>query len=88
MNKSELIEAMANDAGLPKIVCRKALEAFLATVEKAMKSGEKVSLVGFGTFVVAKKAARTGYNPSTKQPIDIPAKRSVRFKPGNDLLLE
>lgn len=88
MNKLELIEAMANDAGLSKVVCKKALEAFIAVVEKAMKNGEKVSLVGFGTFVVVKKAARSGYNPSTNQPIDIPAKASVKFRPGSGLMLD
>ena len=87
MNKSELIDAMAVEAGLPKIVCKKALEAFVATVVKAMKENEKISVVGFGTFTVVKRAARTGYNPATKQPIEIAAKKSVKFRPGNDLVL-
>lgn len=87
MNKGELIHAMALESGLTRVECQKALEAFLVSVEKAVKAGDKVSLVGFGTFSVTERAARTGINPVTKQKIEIPAKKSVKFKAGTDLLL-
>lgn len=86
MNKTELIDAMATDAGLPKIVCKKALEALIETVRKTLKNEEKIALAGFGTFVVTKRAARKGINPATKQVIDIPAKTTVKFKSSKDLL--
>lgn len=88
MNKAELINAMAAESGLTKADSKKALDAFVASVSKAMKAGEKVSLVGFGTFSVAERAARTGINPSTKQPIQIEAKKVVKFKPGAELTAE
>lgn len=85
MNKSDLINAMATEGGMSKAVAKNALDAFIAAVTKAMKEGDKVALVGFGTFSVSERAARTGINPSTKQPIEIPAKRVVKFKPGAEL---
>ena len=88
MNKSELINAMAAESGLSKVDSKQALEAFINAVGKAMKAGEKVSLVGFGTFSVSERAARTGINPSTKQTIEIPAKKVVKFKPGTELTAE
>lgn len=88
MNKSELINAMAVESGLSKVDSKKALDAFINAVGKAMKAGEKVSLVGFGTFSVSERAARTGINPSTKQAIEIPAKKVVKFKPGAELTAE
>lgn len=88
MNKSELISAMAAESGLSKVDSQKALNAFIASVGKAMKAGEKVSLVGFGTFSVAERASRTGINPSTKKPIQIAAKKVVKFKPGAELKAE
>ena len=88
MNKSELINAMAAESGLSKVDSKNALEAFINAVGKAMKAGEKVSLVGFGTFSVSERAARTGINPSTKQTIEIPAKKVVKFKPGTELTAE
>ncbi len=88
MNKSELINAMAVESGLSKVDSKKALDAFINVVGKAMKAGEKVSLVGFGTFSVSERAARTGINPSTKQAIEIPAKKVVKFKPGAELTAE
>ena len=86
MNKSELINAMAAESGLTKTDSKKALDAFMAAITKALKAGDKVSLVGFGTFV-AERAARLGINPSTKQSITIPAKRVAKFKPGMELTL-
>ncbi|MCD8094188.1 MAG: HU family DNA-binding protein [Bacteroides sp.] len=88
MNKAELISAMAAESGLTKADSKKALDAFTASVGKAMKAGDKVSLVGFGTFSVAERAARTGINPSTKKPIQIAAKKVVKFKPGAELTAE
>ncbi len=88
MNKAELISAMATESGLSKVDSKKALDAFIASVVKAMKAGDKVSLVGFGTFSVAKRAARTGINPSTKRAIQIPAKKVVKFKVGSDLVVK
>lgn len=88
MNKSELINAMAAESGLSKVDSKKALDAFISVVSKAMKAGEKVALVGFGTFSVSERAARTGINPSTKQTINIPARKVVKFKPGTELTAE
>lgn len=79
---------MAAESGLSKGDSKKALDAFLASVGKAMKAGDKVALVGFGTFSVAERSARTGINPSTKQVIQIPAKKVVKFKPGTELTVE
>lgn len=85
MNKSDLINAMSAESGMSKVDSAKALNAFIASVTKALKDGEKVTLVGFGTFIVHGRAARIGINPSTKQPIEIPAKKVVKFTPGTDL---
>lgn len=85
MNKSELISAVAAEAQLSKADAKKALDAFVSAVTKAMKAGEKVSLVGFGTFSVSERAARTGINPATKKSITIPAKKVAKFKPGAEL---
>ena len=67
MNKADLISAVAAEAGLSKVDAKKAVEAFVSTVTKALQEGDKVSLIGFGTFSVAERSARTGINPSTKQ---------------------
>ena len=88
MNKAELISAMAAESGLSKTDSKKALDAFIASVTKAMKAGDKVSLVGFGTFSVVERGARMGINPSTKKPIEIAAKKVVKFKPGAELTAE
>ena len=88
MNKSELIHAMATESGLSKADAKKALDAFIASVTNALKEGDKIALVGFGTFSVSERASRTGINPATKQPIEIPAKKVVKFKPGADLTVE
>ena len=85
MNKSELINAMAAESQLSKADAKKALEAFVSAVTGALKAGEKVSLVGFGTFSVSERAERTGINPSTKEIITIPAKKVAKFKPGTEL---
>lgn len=85
MNKAGLIAAMAEKAGLSKKDTEKALAAFTATVEEALKGGDKVQLVGFGTFEVRQREARTGINPSTKESIEIPASKVPAFKAGQAL---
>jgi len=85
MNKSELINAIAAEAGLTKVDAKKALDATIKAVTDALAAGDKVSLVGFGTFSVAERSARTGINPSTKQTISIPAKKTAKFKAGAEL---
>ena len=84
MNKSELIAAMAIESGLSKVNAKKALEGFLTVVSKELKSGGKITLVGHGTYQVMEKSARTGVNPQTKAPIQIAAKKVVKFKPAAD----
>jgi len=86
MNKAELINAIAEETGLSKVSSKKALDAFLSTISSELKKGGKVTLVGHGTYQVVEKSARTGINPQTKTPIQIPAKKVVKFKPGVDLL--
>ncbi len=85
MNKAELIEAIASDAKISKADAKRALDAFVNTTSKALKKGDRVALVGFGSFSVSNRAARTGRNPQTGKEIKIPAKKVVRFKAGADL---
>ena len=85
MNKTELIDAMAADAGITKAAAKKSLESFLGNVEKSLKKGNRVSLVGFGSWSVSKRNAREGRNPSTGKTIHIAAKKVVKFKAGSDL---
>ncbi len=85
MNKSELINAIAEKAGLSKVDAKKALEAFTATVEETLVAGGKIALVGFGTFSINEKGERTGINPKTKEAIKIAAKKVVKFKAGAEL---
>ena len=88
MNKAELISAMAAGAEITRADATKALNAFLDVVMDALKKGEKVTLVGFGTLSVAERAARTGINPVTKETIEIPARKVVKFKPSTELWFE
>ena len=85
MNKTELIDAMAADAGISKAAAKKSLESFLGNVEGALKEGNRVSLVGFGSWSVSERAARDGRNPQTGKTIKIKAKNVVKFKAGSDL---
>ena len=85
MNKAELISAIAAEVGLTKVDAKKSVDAIVAVVTKVLKVGDKVTLVGFGTFAVSKRAARTGINPSTKKPIKIAAKKVAKFKAGAEL---
>ncbi len=82
MNKAELIDSIAKDAKLTKADAGRALDAFLAATSKTLKKGDKLTLVGFGTFSVAKRPARTGRNPKTGKAIKIAAKKVAKFKPG------
>lgn len=82
MNKAELIEAMAANSGLTKADAQRALESFTSTIGKALKKGDTVSLIGFGTFSVKKRAARTGRNPATGETIKIKASKTPSFKAG------
>ena len=85
MNKTEFINAVAEKSGLSKVDAKKAVEAFVETVSSELKEGGKVALLGFGSLSVAEKSARKGVNPKTKQPIEIPARKSVKFKAGAEL---
>jgi len=85
MNKQQLIDAIAKDANISKADAKRALEAFTGNVEKTLKRGEDVRLIGFGTFKVKKRKARTGINPQTKQAIKIKARKVPAFVPGAEL---
>jgi len=85
MNKSELIAAMAEKTGLTKKDCEKALGAFTCAVQESLKAGDKVQLIGFGSFEVKARAARTGRNPATNKEITIPASKAPVFKAGKAL---
>ena len=85
MNKSDLIDAMAEDAGVTKAAAKKALESFLGNVQGSLKNGNRVSLVGFGSWSVSKRAARNGRNPQTGAVIKIKAKKVAKFKAGKEL---
>ncbi len=86
MNKNELISCMASSTGMTKTDSAKALDAFINSVTKSLKSGKEVRLVGFGTFGVSKRAATTGRNPRTGAAIKIPARKVAKFKPGKSLM--
>jgi DNA-binding protein HU-beta len=85
MNKQELISAIAGKAGLTKADAKKGLDATIEAVGEALKAGDKVALVGFGSFSVSERSARTGRNPQSGKEIKIAAKKVVRFKPGAEL---
>ena len=82
MNKAQLIDAIAKDSKLTKVAARKALDATMSAITKSLKKGEGVTLIGFGNFSVAKRAARTGRNPQTGKPLKIAAKKVAKFKAG------
>jgi DNA-binding protein HU-beta len=85
MNKTELIDAIAANSGLTKADAKRALDGFTNSVEGALKNGDRISLVGFGSWAVSQRAERTGRNPKTGKEIKIEAKNVVRFKAGADL---
>ncbi len=85
MNKGELVSAVAQEAGLTKTNAETAVNAVFQTIRNSVSKGEEVRLIGFGTFAVTNRAASTGRNPRTGEPIKIPAKKQVKFKAGKDL---
>jgi DNA-binding protein HU-beta len=85
MNKAELVDAIASDTKLTKADSKRALDAFVTVTSKSLKKGEKVIIIGFGSFSVNKRAARTGRNPQTGKTIQIKAKKVVKFKAGAEL---
>ena len=85
MNKTELIEKIATGSELSKADAKKALDATVAAIKDALVAGDKISLVGFGTFRVNERPAREGINPATKEKIQIAAKKVIKFKPGTEL---
>lgn len=82
MNKADLINAIAEKANLTKVDAKNALDATLSAISEALAAGDKVALIGFGTFSVTEKGARTGINPRTKKKIEIAARKAVKFKTG------
>lgn len=85
MNKADLINSISEKTGLTKTRSNEVIDAFLDSVTESLSSGEKVTLVGFGTFTTYQRDARKGRNPKTGESIDIPAKKVARFKAGSDL---
>ena len=85
MNKTELVEKIAAGAGISKVDAKKALDAAIVAVKDALIAGDKISLVGFGTFSVNERPAREGINPATKAKIQIAAKKVAKFKAGAEL---
>jgi DNA-binding protein HU-beta len=85
MNKAQLIDAMATDAKLTKADAKRALDAYIKATTQSLKKGDRVALVGFGSFSVSKRNSRTGRNPQTGKPITIGAKKVVKFKAGTEL---
>ena len=85
MNKTELIDTIAEAADLSKADAGKALQGFMDAVTKTLSKGEKLSLIGFGTFSVTERSARSCRNPQTGKKMDIPAKKVAKFKPGKQL---
>lgn len=85
MNKAELIDAVAAESGLSKADARRSLEAFVSITKEVLNKGDKVNLIGFGSFSTSERAERKGRNPRTGVEIQIKAKKVVKFKPGADL---
>ncbi len=88
MNKAELTARVARDTRMTKVKAARVIDSLLEHVMKSLKKGERASLVGFGTFTVTRRRARTGRNPQTGTPIQIPARRVVRFTAGKTLKAE
>lgn len=85
MNKSDLIESIASSAKISKVAAEKGLNGMLTTMSAAMEDGERVTLVGFGSFCVVDRAPRLGRNPKTGESVPIPPRRAVKFRPGKEL---
>ena len=85
MNKADLVNSIAEKAGLTKTKSNEVVDVIVSTISEALKSGDKVTLVGFGTFTTTQRDARKGRNPKTGETLDIPAKRVAKFKAGPEL---
>ena len=85
MNKADLIDKIAKDARISKTASAKALDSFVDGVTRSLKKGDRVALVGFGTFTISKRKARVGRNPQTGEQIEIKARKVARFRPGKEL---
>lgn len=85
MNKGQLVEAISRDAGITKTQAQDALDAFVKNVQTSLNGGDKVTIVGFGTFSASTRTARVGRNPQTGKPINIPAKKVAKFSAGKAL---
>jgi len=85
MNKNDLIESIANSARISKVAAEKGLNGLLSSMAEAMEDGERVTLAGFGSFSIVKRAPRLGRNPKTGEEVPIPARRVVKFRPGKKL---
>ena len=86
MNKTELVNAIAAKTGMTKVAAKQAMTACFDSIQKQLKKGEKVTLIGFGTFSVVKRKARTAKNPRTGKPVKVAAKKVAKFKAGSKLL--
>ncbi len=86
MNKSELVNAMAEKTGMTKVAAKQALTACFESIQAELRKGEKVTLIGFGSFSVVKRKARTAKNPRTGKPVKVAAKKVAKFKAGSNLL--
>ena len=85
MNKAELVSAVAEKSGLTKVQAAQAVKAFMEATAETLRNGDRLSLVGFGTFYVSERGERKGRNPQTGNVVTIPAKKVVKFKAGSDL---
>ncbi len=86
MNKNDLVESIAQSANISKVAAERGLSGMLQTMSSAMEEGERVTLVGFGSFSIIDRAARLGRNPKTGEEVPIPSRRGVRFRPGKELV--
>ena len=87
MNKSELVDAIAAKTGMTKVAAKEAMNASFATIQEQLNKGEKVTLIGFGTFSVADRKARTAKNPQNGKTVKVPAKKVAKFKAGSNLIV-
>lgn len=85
MNKAQLVDAVASKCDMPKTKAEQAIKSTLEAISEELQSGNSVQLIGFGTFSISERSARTGINPKTKESIKIPAKKVAKFKPGKQL---
>ena len=88
MNKTELVNAMAEKAGMTKVAAKAAMNACFDTIQEQLNKGEKVTLIGFGTFSVVERKARTAKNPQTGKAVKVPAKKVAKFKAGSNLIAQ